>query len=241
MLISSTRLYPNPEFFSYCREDLSGFLGSDCRLLFVPFAYADHKGYTAKVAQALRFADVAVSGSHDHRVRDATELANSFDAVFCGGGNTFLLLRDLYSTNLINIIPDAVRLGVKYMGSSAGANVACPTISTTNDMPIVEPPSLNSMNLVPFNINPHYFDTPPEMKTHMGETRRDRIEEFLRHNAGRRVLALREGSYMRVDGKSGKLMGDKPAIIFEGHTNDCRFAIDDTPLNPGADLSMLWS
>jgi dipeptidase E len=134
------------------------------------------------------------------------------EAIAVGGGNTFHLLKGMYEADILDAIRDRVRQGMPYMGWSAGSNVACPTIRTTNDMPIVEPPSFNALGLVPFQINPHYTDD--HLEGHQGETREERLAEFIRANPGVYVVGLREGSMLRVEGDQLSLLGNKPAKVF---------------------------
>jgi len=144
---------------------------------------------------------------------DVVERVQDGEAIFVGGGNTFRLLKTLYDEKLIDVIRDRVRDGgLPYIGSSAGTNIAAPTIRTTNDMPIVEPGSLDALGLIPFQINPHYIDSDPG-STHMGETREQRLLQFHEENEAP-VLALREGAWLRVDNSSARLAGTTGARLF---------------------------
>jgi dipeptidase E len=149
-----------------------------------------------------------------HRAEDANEAARKAEAIVVGGGNTFHLLRGLYETGLIESIRERVEAGVPYIGWSAGSNVACPTIKTTNDMPIVEPESFSALGLVPFQINPHYTDE--QLTGHSGETREQRISEFLVANKSATVVGLREGSGLRIEGERINLLGEKTVRVFKG-------------------------
>lgn len=177
------------------------------RVAFVPFAQQNHETYTARVRERLAKMDVEVV-----QVRGRAEI-ESAEAIFIGGGNTFRLLKRLYDEGLVEPIRDRVRNhGVPYIGSSAGTNVATVSIKTTNDMPIVYPPTFDALGFVPFQINPHYQDPDPN-STHKGETREERIREFLEENATP-VVGLREGAMLRVEEETITLAGDKPARIF---------------------------
>ena len=182
------------------------------RLLFVPFATVIHSEdeYLASVRR--HFSPLGYEVESMHAVPDAKDAVANTDAIAVGGGNTFCLLRAMYRLNVVEIIRERVRNGMPYVGWSAGSNVACPTIRTTNDMPIVEPPTLNALGLVPFQINPHYTDA--RIAGHMGETRDERLNEFTHANPGVRVIGLREGTMLRVDGNEISLLGGKPARTF---------------------------
>ena len=203
LLISSSTVHG----FGFLEQPLPAiraFLGERRRIVFVPFALADGEGYTARVAEALP----------DFEVR-MIETARDFedtDAVLVGGGNTFRLLKTLYDHALLEPLREAVRGGVRYIGSSAGTNIAAPTIRTTNDMPIVEPPSLASLALVGYQINPHYLDPDPAT-THMGETREERLLQYLEENE-LPVVGIREGSAIQVEEGRSRLLGDRGARIF---------------------------
>lgn len=206
LLISSSKVH-GYGFLDHSEPEIRAFLGAGRRVAFVPFASRDHDGYISTVRERLGRMELDVIPIDD---------LDRADAIFAGGGNTFRLLKTLYERNLLNAIRDRVRSGIPYLGSSAGTVIAAPTMRTTNDMPIVEPPSLTAFGLIPFQINPHYLDADPQ-STHKGETREDRIREFLEEN-DTPVVGLREGSMLRVEDDTTTLLGDKPARIFRrGH------------------------
>jgi dipeptidase E len=189
------------------------FLGGEVKtVLFFPYATVTRTfdEYAARVRQ--HFGSMGFNVESIHEADDACAAIAHADAIAVGGGNTFLLLRRLYEAGVVEAIAERVASGVPYVGWSAGSNVACPTIRTTNDMPIVEPPSLNAFGLVPFQINPHY--TNAQLPNHHGETRDDRLTEFVHANPGVRVVAIPEGTMLRVEGPSVTLVGEKPARIF---------------------------
>jgi dipeptidase E len=228
LLLLSNSTAPGRRYLEHALEQLSEALAGVRRLVFVPFALADHDGYTAQVADALAPLGVDVVGAHED---DPIRLFNSAQAMFIGGGNTFRLLRELYARELLAPIRARVANGIVYIGSSAGTNVACPSIRTTNDMPIVQPPAFEAAGLVPFQINPHYLD-PVAGDTHMGETREERIQQFLEENDVP-VLGLREGTWLHRDGSSLRLGGvEAGARLFR------RGAVP-TDVAAGTDLSWL--
>ena len=202
LLISSSNVH-GFGYLDHPEPAIRAFLGAGRRVAFVPFALRDHAAYTAKIRERLARMDLEVV-STDH--------LDAADAIFVGGGNTFRLLKTLYERDLLSPIRDRVRAGLPYLGSSAGTVIAAPTMMTTNDMPVVEPPSFNSLALVPFQINPHYLDPDPQ-STHKGETREERIREFLEENETP-VVGLREGSTLRVENDTTTLLGEKTARIF---------------------------
>jgi dipeptidase E len=205
LLISSSNV-AGYGFLDQPEPFLRELLGDRPRVHFLPFAAADHDAYTAFVAERLGRMGYDVAP-----IRDAADLRDA-EAIFAGGGNTWRLLKTLYERALLAPIRDAAAGGVPYIGSSAGSNIAAPTIRTTNDMPIVEVPSMNALALVPFQINPHYLDPDPA-STHRGETREERLRQYLEENE-RPVIALREGSALRVIGSAATLLGDQTARIF---------------------------
>ncbi|MBV9924217.1 MAG: dipeptidase PepE [Acidobacteria bacterium] len=201
----------NPSRFYH--DSLKDFLGASVkRVLFVPFATVinSEDAYRDKVRRHFGPLGYEVESLHD--AGDARAAVERADAVAVGGGNTFKLLRAVYESGIIELVRGRVRGGMPYFGWSAGSNLACPTIRTTNDMPIVEPPSFEAFDLVPFQINPHYTDYHPP--GHMGETRDERLGEFVHANPGVRVIGLREGTMLRVEGDEIKLLGGKPARYF---------------------------
>lgn len=215
-------------FLDHAMPELLAFLGGPRRLAFVPFALKDRRGYTAKVAERFAAEGVRVVGlSAD--ARGVKALAKA-DAVFVGGGNTFRLVDALQRSGLLAAIRKAVKGGMPYVGSSAGTNVAAPTIRTTNDMPIVQPRRFDAIGLVPFQINPHYLDADPR-STHMGETREQRLREYLEENAAP-VLGLREGAWLWREDATLRLQGANGARLFRRGREPQEYA-------PGADLSSL--
>jgi dipeptidase E len=212
LLLSNSR-NPGGKYLAHCRPAIRAALGAGARhALFVPYAAvrAGFDDYLGSVASALAPAGVTLRGVH--RARDPVRAVRQAGAILVGGGNTFHLLAHLYRHELLDAIRDAVRGGTPYMGWSAGANVAGPTIRTTNDMPIVEPPSLDALALVPFQLNPHYTDA--RLRNHGGETRRDRLEEFCAANPGVPVVGLREGSWLEVADGEAVLRGPKRAWLY---------------------------
>jgi dipeptidase E len=228
LLLLSNSTSPGMGFLEHARGQISRLIPPGRRLLFVPYAAADHDGYTEIMAAALAPVSVQVTGAH-RAGPPATALAGA-DAVFVGGGNSFRLLRALQDTGLGAAIAGRVRAGLSYLGSSAGTNMACPTLRTTNDMPITQPASFDALGLIPFQINPHYLDPDPA-STHQGETRQRRIEEFLEDNDVP-VLGLREGSWLRVSGGLARTGGTTGARLFTR-------AAEPRELPPGSDVSDL--
>lgn len=210
LLISSSRVHGGGWLDPFVGE-IDAFLGREIRrALFVPFALADHDGYHRKARE--RFAAIGVELDSLHEPGDAREKVRRAQAVVVGGGNTFRLLATLQERGLLDGIAERARAGVPFVGWSAGSNLACPTIRTTNDMPIVEPKSFRALGLLPFQINPHFVDADPASK-HMGETREQRIEEFLEENDVP-VLGLREGAFLRREGSSLHLGGVAGGRLF---------------------------
>jgi dipeptidase E len=190
---------------------------SDCpEVVFVPFASDDHPGYTSRMQGFLEGVGPRLVGLHESP--DPIETISQADAIYVGGGNSFLLAKELHERALMSPITERVLSGAPYLGVSAGANVACPTMMTTNDMPVVHPPSLDSLEIVPFQINPHYhpgkirFMDDGEIVEHYGESRAKRISEFHRIRETP-VLGMWEGSYVFWDGAKGTLVGRANAFF----------------------------
>ena len=201
LLLFSNSTNSGAGYLEHAQHEVRTFLEDVSQVLFVPFALTDHDAYTKKVSAALALHGLETIGLHTSS--DPRGMIASSQAIFVGGGNTFRLLATLQRLGLITSIQNAVDSGVRYMGASAGTNIAAPTIRTTNDMPIVQPSSFSALGLVPFQINPHYLDADPS-STHAGETRDDRLTEFLEENAVP-VLGLREGAHLRVKGTPGEI------------------------------------
>lgn len=228
LLVSNSTLHGSG-YLDHCAEAIREFLGPQvARVLFIPFALHDRDAYAAQ-ARA-RFAGLGYELDSLHEAADPRAAVLAASAVFTGGGNTFRLLRQLYALDLLTPLRERVLSGMPYIGSSAGSNIAGLSIGTTNDMPIVEPPSFQALGLVPFNLNPHYLD-PDLRSTHMGETREKRIEQFHEENP-QPVVGLREGTMLRREGSRLSLLGVTGARIFRRGDRP-----EEVP--PGADLSEL--
>jgi dipeptidase E len=208
--------FRTPERIAFLAAQMRSFFGAIDRLLFVPYALRDHDGYVRTMIERGIHAGYTLDGVHTHP--DPVRALREAPAVFVGGGNTFRLLDSLYRLGLLPVLRERVREGLPYLGISAGCNVACPTIKTTNDMPIVQPPSLDALGLVPFQVNAHYFTGQSFMKhgegfqEHFGETRDDRLREFHEMN-DTPVVGLWEAGILRVEGNALELLG-QPARVF---------------------------
>jgi dipeptidase E len=227
LLISNSTMHGGG-YLEHCAAEIRDFLGARKRVLFVPYALHDHDAYADKAKRA--FAAMGHDLASVHKFTDPLEPFKSADAVFVGGGNTFRLLNALYVHDLMIAIQQVAIAGLPYIGSSAGTNVATESIRTTNDMPIVEPPSFTALQLVPFQINPHYLDADPK-STHMGETREERLVQFLEEH-DTPVLGMREGCMLRVEGPRMELRGTTKARLFRRGVAPEEFA-------PPRDLSFL--
>jgi dipeptidase E len=231
LLLISNSTNPGEEYLKYPSGNIRNFLGTArVRALFIPYAAVTFSfdDYEKKVSE--RFTELGYEIVSIHKKSNLAEAVKEAEAIVVGGGNTWQLLKSLRDNDLIEVIREKVYGGTPYIGWSAGSNVACPTIKTTNDMPITEPDSFNAFGLVQFQINPHYTDFNPP--GHAGETREQRIVEFIEVNPDVFVAGLREGSMLICEGESLKLLGDKPVRIF-------RKGQPPRELGPGDDLSFL--
>jgi dipeptidase E len=214
LLIASTSTVHGSDYLDYLLEPLKIHFKNVETILFIPFARPggiSHEGYTKIVKLAFSKIDKSVRGLHEFE--NPKEAISTAEGIFTGGGNTFVLVDQLYKINVINTLKTAIESGTPYVGTSAGSNICGLTIGTSNDMPIAYPPSFNTLGVIPFNINPHYLDPDPS-STHMGETRETRIQEFHRFNS-QPVIGLREGSYLEVLGSKITLKGPLNARVFK--------------------------
>ena len=226
LLISNSTLHGSG-YLDHCAEEITKFLGERKNVLFIPFARPGgitHDEYT-KIARE-RFEKMGFILKGIHEFKEPKDAVKSAESIFIGGGNTFVLTSGLYEADIVNEIRNKVKNGTPYIGTSAGSNVACKSIKTTNDMPIVYPPSFDGLGLAPFNINPHYLDPDPNSK-HKGETRETRIKEFHFFNSDY-VVGLREGAMLHIVGDKITLKGTTGARIFKDNTEPKEYKPGDS-------------
>ena len=230
LLLISNSTNAGEEYLRYPLPEIGRFLAGIHEIAFVPYAAVtfSYAQYEKKV-QA-RFDELGIRVRSVHRAKDPAAMIRHAEAICVGGGNTFALARKMQQQGLMKAILGRIRAGVPYVGWSAGSNVCCPTISTTNDMPIVEPESFRAIGAVKFQINPHYLDANPA--GHAGETREQRILEFIEANPRRWVVGLREGCMLRYDQGRLELIGNRPMRLF-------RKGVETFEVEPGGDLSFL--
>ena len=239
LLLISNSTMAGEAYLAWPQKYIQDFLEAENvkKVTFVPYAgvglsdeslNASYDVYTSRVSEVFNSFGIEIVSVLNSD--DPVKLVNESEAIAVGGGNTFHLVSEMQKTGIMEAIKKVCQNGLPYMGWSAGSNVACPTLMTTNDMPIVEPPSFNCMGIIPFQINPHYLDANPE--GHGGETRQQRIEEFLIVNRDMKVLGLREASMLFVDNDSMKLLGSRDARLF-------RFGKEPEEYKAGTDLSFL--
>lgn len=213
LIIASTSSLHGSSYLEYLLPELEKFFGHTEEILFLPYARPSgisYEAYTMKVREALSKIGKLVLGIHE--CSDPALAIQQAKAIFVGGGNTFLLVKTLYDLQLLDVLKEVVRHGTAYLGTSAGSNILGMSMQTTNDMPIVYPPSFDTLGLIPFNINPHYLD-PDVNSSHQGETRETRIKEFHVWN-DIPVIGLREGSWLEVQGRQIVLKGEVSARLF---------------------------
>jgi len=214
IIIASTSTIHGSGYLAYLLDELVSFYKDTEEILFIPYARPGgitHTEYTTAAANAFEKIGKKVRGIHEFE--NPVEAIANAKGIFTGGGNTFLLVSQLYTFEVMQPLREAILSGTPYLGTSAGSNICGLTMQTTNDMPIIYPPSFKTLGVVSFNINPHYLD-PIEGSTHMGETRETRIKEFHKFNT-LPVVGIREGSWIRVKGDTNTLEGTHTARIFE--------------------------
>ena len=230
LLLISNSTNAGEEYLKYPIAEIAKTLKGVTEVVFIPYAAVtfSYDEYEAKV-QA-RFNEIGIKVKSIHHALNKRNFLRSAEAIVIGGGNTFALLKRMQEEDLLDMIHRRVKGGVPYIGWSAGSNVTCPTICTTNDMPIVQPESFRAIGLVPFQINPHYLDANPA--GHAGETREQRIMEYLEANRSRYVVGLREGCMLRIDDNGIELIGSRPMRIFKK-------GMATYEVQPGEDISFL--
>jgi dipeptidase E len=226
LLLISNSINPGEPYLGYPKNYIREFLGKKpVKSLFIPYAAVtfSYDVYEEKVAE--RFREVGHNIESIHNFSDPVKAIRETSSIVVGGGNTWKLLKTMQENNLIEAVREKVLGGTPYIGWSAGANVVCPTIRTTNDMPVVEPESFKAFNLIPFQINPHYLDANPA--GHAGETREQRIEEFIEVNPDLVVVGLREGTLLIIENDNIKLAGPRKARIFRKGVEPKELGSDD--------------
>ncbi len=232
LIIASTSTVHNGTYLDYLLPTLQEHFKDVKTLLFIPYARPggiSHDEYTAKVKSVFESLQINVKGLHEFD--NPKESIQNAEAIFTGGGNTFLLVYQLYKNEVMSILTEVLRNGTPYLGTSAGSNITGLSMQTTNDMPIIYPPSFKTLGAIPFNLNPHYLD-PDLSSTHMGETRETRIKEFHAFNTVP-VLGLREGSWLKVKGSKIVLKGNLTARWFTQNN-------EAVELNPETDLATFF-
>ncbi len=229
LLLSSSKADDTP-YLTHGIKWMADLVQPGSHWLFIPYAGVSisYDDYHQKVAAALDSLDFTLDSAH--QLSDPAQSLGEYDGVMVGGGNTFHLLHELYHHNLVDVLRERVANGMKYIGWSAGSNVAGDSIRTTNDMPIIQPPSFEALRLVPFQLNPHYIDFNPP--GHHGETREQRLLEFTCVDPLMPVVGIQEGTALKRQGDAMVLLGEKDAFLFQGSSQK-------QPVEPGADLSHL--
>lgn len=231
LLLISNSTNAGEEYLRYPMPQIGKFLTGIKEIVFVPYAavtfsYAEYE----KKVQA-RFAELGIKVKSVHRAKNPARMIRQAEAICIGGGNTFALTRKMQQQGLMRAILSKIKSGTPYVGWSAGSNVCCPTICTTNDMPILQPESFKAIGAIPFQINPHYLDANPE--GHAGETREQRILEYIEANPRRWVVGLREGCMLHYENEKLELIGSRPMRIF-------RRGVETFEVQAGDDLQFLF-
>ena len=230
LLLISNSTNAGEEYLRYPLPEIARFLAGTGEVAFVPYAAVTFSYAEYERRVAARLGEIGIRVKSVHRAADPARAIRRAEAICVGGGNTFALAKKMQEQGLMQAIRSRIRAGVPYVGWSAGSNVCCPTISTTNDMPIVRPASFKAIGAVKFQINPHYLDANPA--GHAGETREQRIREYIRANPRRWVAGLREGCMLRCEAGKIELIGPRPMRIF-------RHGTEPFEVQPGGDLSFL--
>ena len=231
MIIASTSTVYGGKYLDYLTPNLKELFQGVNEILFIPYARPSGMSYEEYTAIAkTKFAEININLKGIHEFGKPQEAIKQSKGIFTGGGNTFVLVKTLYENDLISPLRNKILSGTPYLGTSAGSNITGQNMKTTNDMPIVEVPSFNTLGIFPFNINPHYLDPKPELLKHMGETRDTRLKEYLFFNKIP-VVALREGSWIEKKGAQMILKGELPARIYF-NLEDIREIESDTLFNP---------
>lgn len=231
LLLISNSTNAGETYLDYPKNNIKEFLGSSpVKALFIPYAGVSfsYNDYEAKVKA--RFNEIGHDIISIHKFADPIKAVIEAEAIVVGGGNTWHLLREVHDKNITEAVRKKIFLGTPYIGWSAGSNLACPTIKTTNDMPIIDPLGFNAFNLIPFQINPHYLDANPD--GHAGETREQRLEEFMEVNKDIYIAGLREGTMFLIENKTINLIGPRPCRIF-------KYGQSPKELNAGEDFGFL--
>ena len=214
LIVASTSTIHGGTYLSYLFPEIAQLFSETEEVLFIPYARPSgisHNKYTEIAQEAFSKIGKKVIGIHS--LENPVEAVNNAKGIFIGGGNTFVLVSELYRKNTLEVLRKAIFDGLPYLGTSAGSNICGITMNTTNDMPIIYPPSFKTLGIIPFNINPHYLDPDPSSK-HMGETRETRINEF--HTPSTiPLIGIREGSWLQVKNDTILLKGTHSARIFE--------------------------
>ncbi len=231
LIIASTSTLHGGNYLEYLLPTLKSHFENCEEVIFIPYARPGgitHEEYTQKVAETFKNINIDIRGLHEFS--NPVEALEKAKGIFTGGGNTFLLVTQLYQNNVMEVLKKVIENGTPYLGSSAGSNITGVSMQTTNDMPIIYPPSFETLSVIPFNLNPHYLD-PDLQSKHMGETRETRIKEFHAFN-NVPVLGLREGSWLEVNGET---------IILKGNLTARWFTANNAPveLEPETDLGRL--